>query len=72
MGLKGYGPKKKDNKFTIENTQSGAGVTVSVNQPLIKMEFWTNARLFAPRLQYRYSRNPVRSRNGLLIIPTEA
>ncbi|MDX2432218.1 MAG: hypothetical protein QNK35_14875 [Bacteroides sp.] len=48
MGLKGYGKKAKDNKFTIKNTGSGAGVTVSVDKPLIKLEFWTNGRVICP------------------------
>ena len=48
MRLKGYGAKAEDNKFTIENTQSGAGLTFSVDKPLIKMEFWTNGKTICP------------------------
>jgi len=48
MGLKGYSEKVKDNKFTIENTKSGTGVTVTVDKPLTKLDFWTNGRVICP------------------------
>ena len=48
MALKGYSEKVEDNKVTIENIKSGAGVTVSVDKPLIKMEFWTNSTTVCP------------------------
>jgi len=48
MSLKGYGAKAKDNKFTIVNTQSEAGLTYSVDKPLIKLEFWTNGKTICP------------------------
>jgi len=48
MKLKGYGTSIEDNLFTVENTESGAGVTVSVDQPLVKLEFWTNGKTLCP------------------------
>lgn len=58
MKLDGYSKNKKDNKFTIENTKSGAGVTVSVDQPLIKLEFWTNNMTICPENTMQISVNP--------------
>ena len=48
MGLKGFSNKVKDNRFTIENRESGAGVTVSVDKPVTKLEFWTNSHVICP------------------------
>ena len=48
MSLKGYGDGVMDNRFTIENTKSHTGVTVSVDKPLIKLEFWTNGLILCP------------------------
>ncbi|MFC2090516.1 putative glycoside hydrolase [Bacteroidota bacterium] len=48
MGLKGFGKSAKDNTFTIKNTKSGAGVKFSVDQPLVKLEFWTNGKTICP------------------------
>lgn len=58
MSLKGYGKKPKDNQFTIENTQSGAGVTVSVDQPLIKLEFYSNGKMICPENTMQISVKP--------------
>lgn len=48
MNLTGYGKKAEDNQFTIENTQSGVGVTVSVDQPLTRLDFYSNGRMICP------------------------
>ncbi|MAU17012.1 MAG: hypothetical protein CMH46_15900 [Muricauda sp.] len=53
MSLKGFGKKSQDNQFTIEDTDSGAGVTVRVDQPLTKMEFYSNGKMICPEHNMR-------------------
>jgi len=48
MSLKGHGEKVEENQFTIENSKTGAGVTVSVDKPVTKMQFWTNGSVICP------------------------
>ena len=47
-GLEGYGTQKEDNAFRIENKKTGAGVSVTTNQPLHKLYFWTIKRTLCP------------------------
>ena len=58
MGLKGFGKEVKDNKFTIENTKTGTGVTVTVDKPLTKLEFWTNSLVICPENTIQLSVKP--------------
>ncbi|MFC1761521.1 hypothetical protein ACFL6U_05560 [Planctomycetota bacterium] len=48
MGLEGFSNKIEDNQFTIQNRTSGAGVTVTVDKPVTKLEFWSNGRVICP------------------------
>lgn len=58
MGLKGFSSKVEDNMFTIQNLESGAGVTVSVNKPVTKLEFWTNSHVICPENTIQLSVKP--------------
>lgn len=57
-GLSGYGKSAEDNRFTIKNEKSGAQVTVSVDRPLIKMEFWSNSMVLCPENSIQLSVKP--------------
>ncbi len=46
--LEGFKPSALYNKFSIESTTAGAGVLVSVDQPIIKAQFWANSRTLCP------------------------
>jgi hypothetical protein len=46
--LEGYKPLALYNKFCIENKVTGAGVTVSVDRPIIKAQFWANHNTLCP------------------------
>jgi len=48
MALKGFAKSAEDNTVTVENTSSGVGITVNVDKPLDRLEFWTNGLVLCP------------------------
>lgn len=46
--LTGFGPTAADNAFEIENSHSGAGVRMSTDKPLEKMQFWSPKTTLCP------------------------
>ncbi len=46
--LNGFGPTAADNAFEIVNTHSGAGVRMSTDKPLEKMQFWSPSTTLCP------------------------
>ncbi len=46
--LEGFKPSALYNKVSIENKETGAGVTVSIDQPITKAQFWANSKTLCP------------------------
>jgi hypothetical protein len=46
--LEGFGTGEKDYEIRIENTNIGAGVRITCNQPLLKLAFWACATTLCP------------------------
>jgi len=46
--LHGYGEEVSDHQVTVQNHESGAGVTFSVNKPLYRMAFWACRNTLSP------------------------
>jgi hypothetical protein len=46
--LEGFKPTAMHNKFSIENRKAGAGVLVSVDQPITKAQFWAQNKTLCP------------------------
>ncbi|MDW7691188.1 hypothetical protein R9C00_19450 [Flammeovirgaceae bacterium SG7u.111] len=56
--LEGFKPSVQFNKFSIENKETGAGVTVSIDQPLTKAHFWAINKTLCPEQFIRLSVEP--------------
>ena len=39
-GIEGFQPRAEDYQFNIENKNSGAGVKISADRPLLKLAYW--------------------------------
>ncbi|HUX59333.1 MAG TPA: glycosyl hydrolase family 28-related protein [Bacteroidales bacterium] len=46
--LEGFKPSVLHNKFSIENTKTGAGVLVSIDQPITRAQFWAKNTTLCP------------------------
>jgi hypothetical protein len=46
--LEGFGPSAKDYEFVIENKDAGAGVKITCDQPILKLNFWCCATTLCP------------------------
>jgi choline-sulfatase len=46
--LEGFGGDRKDHKVTVRNRNSGAGVTLKMDQPLYRMVFWACPTTLSP------------------------
>jgi hypothetical protein len=47
--LEGFKPLPLFNKFSIENKMAGAGVMVSIDQPVTRAQFWANSKTLCPQ-----------------------
>jgi hypothetical protein len=56
--VEGYQPTALFNKFCIENFKTGAGVTVSIDQPITKAQFWTNGKTLCPENSIQIAVDP--------------
>ena len=48
LELQGYSDRIGDHKMTVRNRNTGAGVTIEVDQPLTGLVFWTNRKTLSP------------------------
>ncbi|MEO9513622.1 MAG: glycosyl hydrolase family 28-related protein [Flavobacteriaceae bacterium] len=48
VNLEGFKESSLNNKFTVLNMKTGAGVTVSTDQPIIKAQFWAKNSTLCP------------------------
>jgi hypothetical protein len=46
--LEGFGPTAKDYRFEIESLNAGAGVRVTGDRPIVKLNFWTRKETVCP------------------------
>ena len=46
--LEGYGPTAKDHEIVIENKIAGAGVKITGDRPLVRINFWTRKETVCP------------------------
>ena len=46
--LEGFQPTVLHNKFSIENKKAGAGVLVSIDQPIVRAQFWAKNTTLCP------------------------
>jgi hypothetical protein len=46
--LNGYSDQVSDHQVTVENTETGAGVTYTVDKPLYRMAFWACRTTLSP------------------------
>jgi hypothetical protein len=46
--LEGFGPNAKDYEFAIENQNAGAGVRVTGDRPIVRLNFWTRKETVCP------------------------
>jgi len=47
-GLEGFGPGKEDYDIRIENRTSGAGVRITCDQPILRLNFWCCSTTVCP------------------------
>lgn len=47
-GVTGFGPTPSDYHFDVQNRTTGAGVTVTSDQPISKLNFWANPNTICP------------------------
>jgi len=59
----GFKPSALHNKFSIENSAAGAGVLVSVNQPITQAQFWANEATLCPQHSIQLSIDPDKSQS---------
>jgi len=58
LPLKGFSDNPSDNSVKVENTSSGAGISVSVDRRLEKQGFWTNGLALCPENETRIAAEP--------------
>ncbi len=46
--LEGFGPTAKDYQFSVESRNAGAGVRVTGDRPIVKLNFWTRKETLCP------------------------
>ena len=46
--LTGFGPTAKDYDIRVENRKTGAGVEITADRPLTKIDFWSPAATTCP------------------------
>ena len=56
--LQGFSNSEKEYDIKIENHQTGAAVRITCDQPLSKLVFWGNARIFSPEPYIQMSIHP--------------
>jgi hypothetical protein len=46
--LRGYTGSAADHQFSLENLKTGAGVRVTADQPIAKLNFWSRRLAYSP------------------------